>query len=127
MVRLEVLSGVRKGASAACSRFPMAVGRSSDKHLSLEDPGVWPAHFSIQRRKNDLVLRAEPEALVTINGECVREAVLRNGDIICIGSARLQFGFTPVRQASLAWRERLTWTALAALLLGEVAIACSLS
>ena len=126
MVRLEVLSGSKAGTGLACSRFPVRIGRAPENDLSLNDSGVWPFHFSIQRRGNDLVIEAGADALVRVNGEAIHQAALRNGDVIGLGAASLQFGFQPVRQASLRWREALTWAALGALALGEVAIAYAL-
>jgi hypothetical protein len=126
MVRLDVLAGTKAGSTADCSGFPISLGRASEDDLKLEDAGVFPAHCSIHRQRNDLILQAAAEALVTVNGEAVQQAALRNGDIIGLGAAKLRFGFMPVRQTSLAWREWLTWLGLAALVLGEVAIASSI-
>jgi hypothetical protein len=70
-----------------------------------------------------LILCAGPDAILSVNGEGTQRAPLRNGDIISIGATKLRFGFTPVRQSSHAWRERLTWVALAGMALGEIAVA----
>ena len=126
MVRLEILSGSRAGVCFTLSRFPIRVGRAPDNDVTLDEPGVWPGHFSIRREANDLVAQVGPDALISINGDAVQQSPLRNGDIITVGAIKLQFGFTAVRQSSLAWRERVTWAALAALAFGEVAVAYAL-
>jgi hypothetical protein len=126
MVRLEVLAGTRAGVCFSSTRLPLQVGRTAGNDLTLDEPGVWPSHFSIAREENDLVIHVGPEPLLTVNGETVRRAALRNGDIICLGAIKLRFGFAPVRQSSLIWRERLTWVGIAALALGEIAVAYAL-
>jgi pSer/pThr/pTyr-binding forkhead associated (FHA) protein len=123
MVRLQVLAGNRTGICFSSSRFPIRVGRAAEDDFILDEPGVWPSHFSIQREGNELVIHVGPDALLCVNGAPVRQAALRNGDIISFGGIKLQFGFTPVRQSSLKWRERLTWAALGGLALGEIAVA----
>jgi hypothetical protein len=60
--------------------------------------------------------------LLQVNDAPVRRAVLRNGDVISLGALKIRFSLGPVRQSSLAPREWLTWLALAALCLGQVAL-----
>jgi hypothetical protein len=90
--------------------------------LPLDEPGVWQRHFVIDWRAEGLILEAEPEALLSINDTSVQRALLRNGDIITLGASKIRFSFSPVRQSSLAPREWLTWIALGALCLGQVAL-----
>jgi len=126
MVRLDVLTGSKAGMKVSCARLPVRVGRAAENDLTVEDAGVFPSHFTIHRQKDDLILQVGVDAMVTVNGEVVKEAGLRNGDVIGLGATKLQFGFTPVRQASLAGRELATWVALGVLIFGEVAIAYTL-
>ena len=63
-----------------------------------------------------------PDALVSVNGQRIERGLLRNGDIIEMGSVKLRFGLSPTRQRSLRFREIVTWIALTALCLGQVAI-----
>ena len=90
--------------------------------MSLDEPGVWPRHFRITWAPEGLILEAEPDALISVNGAAVRRGLLRNGDIITLGSLRIRFSLGPVRQFSMAVREWLTWIALGALCLGQVAL-----
>ena len=123
MVQLIVLTGKRAGTQAVARRFPFAVGRAAQAGLVLEDDGVWDRHLEIDLRSPDgALLKASPEALTIVNGESVREAVLHNGDILELGSVKLRFGLSPTRQRSLRLREALTWIALAALCLAQVAL-----
>jgi len=123
VVQLIVLTGKRAGTQAVARRFPFAVGRAVQAGLVLEDDGVWDRHLEIDLRSPDgALLKASPEALTIVNGESVREAVLHNGDILELGSVKLRFGLSPTRQRSLRLREALTWIALAALCLAQVAL-----
>jgi hypothetical protein len=88
----------------------------------LDDPGVWPRHFQIDWQREGLILEVEPDALLSLNDSPVRRAVLRNGDVLTLGAVRIRFSLSPVRPSSLAAREGLTWIALGALCLGQVAL-----
>jgi hypothetical protein len=48
-------------------------------------------------------------------------ALLRNGDMITLGGVTLRFSLSPLQQSGAALREWLTWIALGALCLGQVA------
>jgi hypothetical protein len=73
-----------------------------------------------------LVLEAEAEALLSVNDSPVQRALLRNGDVITVGALKIRFSLTPVHQSSLAPREWLTWIALGALCLGQIALVYAL-
>jgi hypothetical protein len=90
--------------------------------LALQEPGVWPRHFQITWQEEGLIIEAEVDALISVNNAAVRRTVLRNGDVITVGSSKLRFSLGPVRQSSTALSEWLTWAALAALCLGQVAL-----
>jgi pSer/pThr/pTyr-binding forkhead associated (FHA) protein len=122
VVQLQVLSGNRSGAVFRPTHFPIRAGREPGLDLSLDDPGVWQRHFLIDWRSEGLVLQTETEALLSVNDSPVQRAILRNGDIITLGALKIRFSFSPVRQSSLAPREWLTWIALGALCLGQVAL-----
>ena len=90
--------------------------------MPLDEPGVWQRHFTIDWRAEGLVLEPEPQALLSVNDAPAQRALLRNGDIITLGALKIRFSLSPVRQSSLTWRERLTWIALGALCLAQVAL-----
>ncbi|HUD82528.1 MAG TPA: FHA domain-containing protein [Candidatus Saccharimonadales bacterium] len=122
MVQLQILSGNRTGTKFCGDHFPIRVGRAEGLDFSLDEPGVWPRHFQIGWQPEGLILEAEPDALVSVNDAPVRRAVLRNGDIITLGSLKIRFSLSSVRQSSMTAREWLTWIALGALCLGQVAL-----
>lgn len=122
MVQLQLLSGHQSGAVFRFSHFPIRAGREPGLDLPLDEPGVWQRHFLIDWRSEGLVLEVEPQALLNVNDASVQRAVLRNGDILILGALKIRFSLTPVRQASLALREWLTWIALGVLCLGQIAL-----
>ena len=123
MVQLKVLSGKKAGTVWLARRFPVRLGRSGRADLQLDDEGVWDRHLQLDFRPGEgFVLKTEPDALATVNGEAAHQAVLRNGDAIDLGSARIQFWLGEVRQRGLRFREVLTWTGLAAVTLAQVAL-----
>jgi predicted component of type VI protein secretion system len=121
MVQLQILSGWRAGAKFGGSSLPITVGRSEQSDVPLEEAGVWPCHCKIHWRQQGLVLEVEPGALASVNGVPMPSALLRNGDMITLGGVTLRFSLSPVRQSSLAVTEWITWVALGALCLGQVA------
>ena len=123
MVQLKVLSGQKAGTTWVARRFPVRIGRSTAADLQLEEEGVWDQHLQLDFKPAEgIVLHALPNALVAVNGQPVRQAVLRNGDAIDIGSLRLRFWLSETRQAGLRFREGLTWAGIAAICLGQVSL-----
>jgi predicted component of type VI protein secretion system len=122
MVQLQILSGNRTGTRFSGDHFPIRVGRSEESDLTLQEPGVWPRHFQITWQSEGLILEAEPDALISVNEAAIHRAVLRNGDVITVGSLKIRFSLGPMRQSSLAVCEWLTWVALGVLCLGQVAL-----
>jgi pSer/pThr/pTyr-binding forkhead associated (FHA) protein len=122
MVQLQILSGKKAGGQFTAARLPMQIGREAGADLCLEEPGVWPRHFQISRRGRELLCQAEPNALLSVNGVPVGQAVLRSGDIISIGALKIQFALSPVRQSSPRAREWLAWAGIALLCLAQIVL-----
>jgi len=123
MIQLKILSGKKAGTAWVARRFPVRIGRSAAADLQLEEDGVWDQHLRLDFNPAvGLVLTAQPDALASVNGQLVEQTVLRNGDAIEIGSSRMQFWLSETRQAGLRLREGLTWAAIAAISLGQIAL-----
>ena len=123
MIQLNILSGKKTGTSWSTRRFPVHIGRSADADLQIVENGVWDDHIEIDlKRTEGFLLRTRPEAPASINGEPANQAVLGNGDVIQIGSARIQFWLSETRQRGLRVREWLTWAGIATICLGQVAL-----
>ena len=67
-------------------------------------------------------LAVAPSALVAVNGEPFQNQTLRNGDIITIGSAKLQFWLAAARQRGLRLREFFVWALIVAVTAGQFAL-----
>lgn len=79
---------------------------------------MWDQHLTLEfHRREGFKLAAAQNALVMINNQPVQAALLRNGDTITIGSAKLQFWLAAARQRGLWLRERFVWVLLAAVVL----------
>lgn len=123
MVQLQILNGARAGSQWVASRLPFSVGRSPEDDLRIEADGVWDRHARVELRdRQRVVLIASEQARTSVNGQPIREAILRNGDILQIGSVHLQFGFSPAAHRGLRFREALTWIGIALMALAEVAL-----
>ena len=123
MVQLKVLSGKKAGTAWVARRFPVRIGRSPAADLQLEESGVWDQHLRLDFDPTaGIVLSAQLDALATVNGQPVHRTVLRNGDVIDIGSLRMQFWLSETRQAGLRVREGLTWAGIAAVSLGQICL-----
>ena len=123
MIQLKVLSGSTAGTEVVARRFPFSVGRNTSCNLIITDPGVWDEHFQIDLTAPDgFYLTTMSNTSVVIDGTPIQTALLRNGQTIEIGTTKILFGFTATKQKGLALREWLTWTALIALSLGQIAL-----
>ena len=123
MVRLEVLSGKMAGTAWVARHFPVRLGRSGHSDLRAEEPGVWDDHAEISANHAvGWVLQARPDAPVRVNGQPVQHAVLRNGDVIELGSLRLRFRLEGTRQKGLALRESVVWAILVLITAGQLAL-----
>lgn len=116
VIQLSILNAEMAGRDCLARRFPFQIGRAAGAHLALPAEGVWDRHLEIHFRSGDgFHLRAHPGALVSVNGQRVEQARLRNGDLLQLGSVKLRFWLAPAAQRSLLPREALTWLALGAL------------
>lgn len=121
MVQLRILSGKKAGTAWVARRFPVRIGRAPQADCQLEDEGVWEQHLQLElQRGSGLVLRSRPEAPALVNGQPVHQAVLRNGDLIELGAAKLQFWLSESRQAGWGFGEVLTWFGIGGITLGQV-------
>jgi hypothetical protein len=123
VVQLKILSGKMAGTEMVARHFPFRVGRVPTAHLRIEDAGVWDEHITITAGANTgMELLVQPGALASINGENVRQATLRNGDIIEMGCVQLRFGLTPTRQKGLWAREAMVWLGLGCVCAMQIAL-----
>jgi pSer/pThr/pTyr-binding forkhead associated (FHA) protein len=123
MVQFNILSGRKAGVQSAARRFPFRIGRAPGNELQLDDDGIWDQHLTLEfNRQKGFTLAIAPNALVAINSGLVQTAILRNGDIITLGSAKLQFWLAAARQRGLRLREAFVWALLAAVTAAQFAL-----
>jgi hypothetical protein len=123
VVQIQFLNGAMAGTRWVACRLPFSVGRSAQDDLRVEADGVWDHHARLELRdRQRAVLTSAAEALTTVNGQPIQEAVLRNGDILQIGSVQLQFSLSPATHRGLRLREALTWIGIALVALAQVAL-----
>ena len=115
MVQLKILSGSQAGRVHVARRFPVSIGRAAGADLRLTDTGVWDQHLELSFATDGFRVSLCQGALATLNGEPFKAAMLRNGDLLVLGSVALQFWLAEVEQRNFAVREALTWLALALL------------
>jgi pSer/pThr/pTyr-binding forkhead associated (FHA) protein len=114
MIQLKILSGKKAGAVWSARHFPVRIGRSAGSDLQLEEHGVWDEHLRIGLNPAaGFALETQPDALVTVNGQPVQRAVLRNGDTLEVGSVKIQFWLKEARQRGLRMQEALVWAVIA--------------
>ncbi len=120
MIELHILTGKKAGNQSVVRRFPFRIGRAGGNDLQLTDDGTWDQHLTLEfHRREGFKLAVAPDALAMVNNQPVQTALLRNGDIITLGSAKLQIWLTAARQRGLWLRERFVWALLVAVVLGE--------
>lgn len=123
MVQLTFLSGKMAGGHCDVRQFPFVIGRAAAAHCRLEEEGIWDQHLRITvQQPEGFILSVQPDAIASVNGQLVQQAVLRSGDIISVGGSKIRFLLGPTRQRSLTWREYATWVAFVSLCLGQVAL-----
>ena len=114
MIQLNILSGKMAGDQPVARHFPFRIGRAAGNELQLEDDGVWDQHLTLEfQPQSGFSLATAPNALATVNAKPVQNALLRNGDIITVGSVKIQFWLAAARQSSLFFREFFLWALIA--------------
>jgi pSer/pThr/pTyr-binding forkhead associated (FHA) protein len=123
MIQFNILSGKKAGTQSAARHFPFRIGRAPENELQLDDDGIWDQHLTLEfNRQKGFTLATAPNALAAVNGESVQTATLSSGDIITVGSAKLQFWMAAARQRGLRLREAFVWMLLAAVTAGQFAL-----
>ncbi|HTY86789.1 MAG TPA: FHA domain-containing protein [Candidatus Acidoferrum sp.] len=123
MIQFNILAGKKAGAQLAARHFPFRIGRAPGNELQLDDAGIWDQHLIVEfDRQQGLRLATAPLALAAVNGKPVETVTLHNGDIITLGSAKLQFWIAAAQQQSLGLREAVVWSLLAAVTAGQFAL-----
>jgi pSer/pThr/pTyr-binding forkhead associated (FHA) protein len=123
MIQFKILSGKQAGHIVVARRFPFQLGRATTADLSLSEPGVWERHASLRCLPDEgFSLDAEGDALVVVNGATVKNVILRNGDVVDLGGAKIQFWLSDVRSRNQRLRAGLVWAGLLLFLCFQLAL-----
>ena len=123
MVQLNILSGKTAGRQLVVRRFPFHIGRAADNELALDDDGIWDRHLTLDlQRGKGFTCAAAADALISANGQMIQTSVLRNGDIITLGSVKLQFWLAAARQRAWGPGELLVWLLVAGVIASQFAL-----
>jgi pSer/pThr/pTyr-binding forkhead associated (FHA) protein len=123
MIQLNVLSGKKAGNQLVARRFPFRIGRTAGNELQLDDDGVWDQHLTLElQREAGFTLTTASNTLVSVNSQPVQTAVLRNGDLITLGSVKLQFWLSAARQCGSHASEFFVWTLVVAVTVAQFAL-----
>lgn len=123
MIQFSILTGKQAGTRWVARHFPIRAGRSAGNDLVLEEDGVWDEHFRVNFEKGrGFLIETGANAITRVNGQPMAEGLLRNGDVLDLGAARLQFWLAATKPARLAVREWATWLLVGLMSLGQVAL-----
>ncbi len=110
MLQIRAIAGTRQATVWEAETFPLQIGRSVRSDIRLEEAGVWDEHAEVGfDAEEGFLLNGYAGALLRVNGESVEQVRLRNGDIIELGSVKLQCWLSEVKRRNLSWRERFVW------------------
>jgi len=123
VIQLQILSGKQAGHDIVVRRFPFQLGREAGAGLILDEAGVWERHLEIAfQRSEGFLFASRPEALAIINGQRVEKGMLRNGDLIELGSVQIRFWLARSGQKTMRVREAITWSVLVLLFAVQIGL-----
>jgi pSer/pThr/pTyr-binding forkhead associated (FHA) protein len=123
MLQFNLLSGNRAGKVWVADAYPVQIGRAGGAALRLEDAGVWDKHAEVNFDASEgFILTGHQGAITSVNGTPVQQVRLRNGDIIELGSVKLQCWLAEVKRRDSSVRERLLWAGLIALTVAQLVL-----
>ena len=124
MIEIAVLdSSSNPSSSFLLHRFPAIIGHCVNADVALTAPGVWERHAEIHLdHAQGFRITTCGDALTGVNGTPCKQAVLKNGDRLEVGGARLRFWLRSASQRKFRAREIATWIALGLLAAAQVAL-----
>lgn len=121
MVQLSILTGKQAGSQKVARRFPVRVGRAPDNDLVLDSDGVWQRHFEIHFDSHrGFIWKPVEGAFARVNGNEMAGGVLRNGDVLEAGAAKIQFWLGRTCPGGIGMQEALAWALICFVSLGQI-------
>jgi len=123
MIELIVLNDPPPGRRFQLGAAPIRLGRRRGLEVVLIDPGVWDDHAEISATPEGWFrVRAAGQAHLSVNDHPVTEHRLRTGDVLGIGSVKVQFELRRPLQVSLGLRETAVWILIAAVVVAAIVV-----
>ncbi len=121
MIELIEIGDRKSGRRFQSDAAPIRLGRRAGLDIVLPDPGVFDLHAEIgMDAEGWYTLRSTGPAIVSVNDHPVQQHRLRNGDVMSLGSAKLQFSIRTAPQKSMRRYEYAVWILFAAVLGGAL-------
>jgi len=121
MVLFRVLSGKQAGATQQIARLPLVIGRHASVGFRLEEEGVLQEHLRLDVEPGEgFILTVLADGLAVLNGHPLKRSLVRNGDVIQLGAATVQFWLSATRQRSYQGWENALWVGLAAFCAAQI-------
>ena len=125
MVQLKISSGKMAGDVQVVRHFPFHIGRAPTDDLRSDEAGVWEQHLALDfDAAQGFILSTRANALATVNSWPIHAdaVILRNGDLIEIGSLKIRFWIGETKQSALFFYEGCVWTTIVAITLAQVGL-----
>lgn len=89
---LTIVAGPEEGHDFSFERVQITIGRTIDNDIVLPDPGISRQHLSIRDKGGAYIVKDLGSSNGTLlNGKKITEEVIKAGDIITAGGARIRF------------------------------------
>jgi hypothetical protein len=107
MLQLRVSQGLQQLSECEVRNVPFVIGKSARSDLRLESAGVWDRHLSFELDPENKKFRVSAigDALLLLNGESCRCALLKNGDLLQIGGCEIRVALSAASQYALKLHE----------------------
>lgn len=100
--------------------FPFRIGRSRVNDCQIERTGVWEQHAVVELEQGRPILAGGSGGTILVNGERIIRHVLKNGDLVELGSVRWFVSLTPAKQKAAAVPQAAFWLLMFALFAVQV-------
>ena len=118
MIELRWLNQRGTGRIFRLESAPILLGRRLGLDVVVAEPGVWDVHGKIEQDSDGwFTVAPQGAATLSVNDQPVLQHRLRQGDVLTLGSAKLQFSVGAAPQKSLRFHEGSAWFQIVAVIL----------
>ena len=130
MYRLVFLNGKDKGRRVVVREPTISLGRHRDCRVQVDDEQSLDRHALLEEREDGVYVRADEQALLSVNDAVLRSTRLDHDDVLQVGATQIQYQrmaetpFYEGRRVSVL--HLLSLAAVVAVLLAQVAVVARL-